>query len=101
MIPRWRLLNTILAASLSGPFNLWSYVVGELLRWLFYGKACGHIAPSRASKQHVYSSTPIVNSRALEILVSGETFRIALVYVLTRKTEEWQSRLDQRRLPAF
>lgn len=72
MIPRWRPLNFVLAASLSGPFTFWAWVVGELLRWLHYGRQCSHVAPSRGSSKHVYSSTPIVNSRVLELIVSHE-----------------------------
>lgn len=68
----------ILAASLSGPLTLWSYMVGELLRLLFYRKDCSHVAPSRRSDEHLYSSTPIVNSRALDIIVSGQMRSVAL-----------------------
>lgn len=62
-------MNFILAAVPSGPFTLWALLVSMLLREFFYGKTCSHIAPDHGA-EHVYSATPIVNNRALELVVS-------------------------------
>ncbi|KAK5129061.1 hypothetical protein LTR85_000394 [Meristemomyces frigidus] len=70
LIPRHPLLNALLAALIADPFGLLASVVEYLVRIFSYGDL-SHMAPSKSCKHGIFASTPVVNSRVLELVRSG------------------------------
>lgn len=69
IIPRWRLLNLIMAMLIVDPLGFCGSAFEYFLRFFCYRSDLRHLAPS-GEKSMVYSKTPVVNSRVFELMVS-------------------------------
>lgn len=72
IVPRWRLLGILLALVFFDPFGIFDRGFECFLR-IFCYRGLGHVAPARDRLHSVYSTTPVVNSRFFNLLVSRGT----------------------------
>lgn len=81
IIPRWRLLNLIMAMLIVDPLGLCDSAFEYFLRFFCYRSDLRHLAPS-GERSMVYSKTPVVNSRVFELMVIDSITIRAMKHIL-------------------